>query len=922
VTHFRHLFITGTVSLIVVIGLLAGWLTPVDDALRDLRFEQAQRAASGDLVFVQANALSASNLVANSRARSDYAEAIDVLLDLGASKVVLAVNLSSMLGLMDDLALGEALRSAGGKILTTAYQLGGTQEGGTYVLKGLLQPHERFITVTPPVFADNFPDADGKLRRYRAAVVYDGWVLETMATALVPQGAARGSAFLIDYGIDLDTVPRIGLEDLLSGDVAPAMIAGKQIIIGVDQHAPGDMALAPRYGLIDIVSVQLLAVETLLQQRNLVDAGHWPTILMVMGVALTFWVLRRRLALRSAVLGAMAYSLLLETLALALHLHSGLLLNTAGVHLAQLGFVFAAFLHELDLKARSLSATSLERDSMRGILARVVADNFDGVVVVDKSQIIRAASRLAEDIVGTDLRGRLMHDVLPQAFQDVLAAALDDGVVVDTTTGTTITGGDGSERIIEYVVTLSSLEDGEVSPESAGRVACLTFRDVTERRQVERRLVFLAEHDTLTGAVSRPRFLKIVESNLPTPDARATGLRVMIVGLTRLKTVNDTLGHDFGDMLLRQAVKRLTSLDVICIGRLETNSFGILVPGRLDDNDAQAFAEKVLATITAPYDLDGHHAIVGANLGMTDTGLSLFDPETLVAHATMALSRASDLPGNAIAVFDEEMNQRIKSKQEMEVALRRALDSDEFSVHYQPQVALDSGEVIGVEALIRWTHPEMGNIPPGQFIPTAEETGLIIELGRWVLRRACMEVAGWPKPVQLSVNVSPLQFEHGDIVADVREALEKSGLPAERLVVEITESLLITETSQFTAKLEELRACGIGVALDDFGTGYSSLSYLGRLPIDKIKIDQSFVSGLPDNAASTAIIRAVLMLADSLDKSVIAEGIETVDQAWLLRLLGCRIGQGYYFGRPCPAVDLVAKLNEDEADKMPMEAMG
>lgn len=227
-----------------------------------------------------------------------------------------------------------------------------------------------------------------------------------------------------------------------------------------------------------------------------------------------------------------------------------------------------------------------------------------------------------------------------------------------------------------------------------------------------------------------------------------------------------------------------------------------------------------------------------------------------------------------------------------------------------------------MEALVRWTHPELGNISPAEFIPAAEATGLIIEIGRWVLETACKEVAGWPGDIRLSVNVSPMQFEHGDIVSDVIRAIEMSGLEPGRLDIEITESLLVAETTHVAEKLKLLRGKGIGVALDDFGTGYSSLSYLGRLPVDRIKIDQSFVRGLPEDTHATAIVRAVLMLAESLDKNVVAEGIETQDQAWLLRLAGCRTGQGYFFGRPGPAEVMVARLLAREADRMAMDKTG
>jgi EAL domain-containing protein (putative c-di-GMP-specific phosphodiesterase class I) len=280
----------------------------------------------------------------------------------------------------------------------------------------------------------------------------------------------------------------------------------------------------------------------------------------------------------------------------------------------------------------------------------------------------------------------------------------------------------------------------------------------------------------------------------------------------------------------------------------------------------------------------------------------------------MALSVAKAQPGNTFAFFAPDMDERLREKQDMEVALRRALELNQFHLVYQPQIRLEDGELVGVEALVRWTHPTMGPIPPSKFIPVAEETGLIIELGYCILKSACAEARKWPAHIQLAVNVSPMQFEFGDLTRDVAEVLEETGLPASRLDIEITEGMLISNPVATTATLQALRRMGLGIALDDFGTGYSSLSYLGRLPVDKIKIDQSFVKGLPGDEQSGAIIRAVMTLSESLGKIVVAEGIENADQAWMLRLAGADIGQVYHFSRPLGAAELLARIARSTPD--------
>lgn len=914
VTQFRLLVITAVLCATVVAAAAFDLLRPIDDVLKNMRFALSSRPASGEIVFVEIDNAALTNIGSPSRARSLYAKVVDKLVADGASMIVLDVSLRGTLGFFDDNALADALTRAGGIVRTTASY---PQGGGAGRQPDL--PLERFAALAPPVFMGNLPDTDGIVRRYPTRAIQDGWVIESLATAVTPGRRIQDTSFIIDYGIDLNTIPRLAASRLLEQDAATP-VEGRVVIVGSNGYSVQSGVPVPRYGMASGTAVQLLAAETVRQNRMLRDWRVDPPFVLVLLLAVAFLAFRSRMSLAPAIASAVGLLVLLEFAALALQMRSGVVISTVAPHISQLALFVAAVVQELGKRAQMIDSAARERDSMRGILARVVADNFDGVVVVDNSKTIRAASKLAEDFIAPGLRGRPIHDVLDEPFLIHLDAAIDHGRVMDKASEVTITRPNG-DRIVEFVVTLSSVEEWEVSPGAAGRVACLTFRDVTERRQVEERLTYLARHDPLTGAASRMCFVEQTEEMLSSPLGRAQGAIVILVGLSRLKTVNDTLGHAYGDELLRQVVERLNRFGAVCVARLAGNSFGMLFKGLADD-DMAAFAKAIQESISQPYEVAGHHAVVGASIGITDSKLSGVDPNIMVSHAAMALSGAQDNAGSAIVTFSKDMDARIKGKQDMETALRAALERGEFTVHYQPQVDLDNGEIIGVEALTRWAHPQLGNISPAEFIPAAEATGLIIELGRWVLETACREVATWPRPVRLSINVSPMQFEHGDIVSDIVRALEVSGLPAERLDIEITESLLVAEVTHVGEKLQLLRRRGVGVALDDFGTGYSSLSYLGRLPVDKIKIDQSFVRGLPEDVHATAIVRAVLMLAESLGKSVVAEGIETQDQAWLLRLAGCRLGQGYFFGRPVPATAMVERLYAEHKDAMPAANVG
>jgi diguanylate cyclase (GGDEF)-like protein len=540
-------------------------------------------------------------------------------------------------------------------------------------------------------------------------------------------------------------------------------------------------------------------------------------------------------------------------------------------------------------------------------LAQVVNDNFSGLLVIDGGGAIVAASRVACEMLagGRPLAGMRAAAVLPADMLLAVGEVLEGATPAAQTPLAVAVLNEGQDEdkrlVLQYAVTAS------VVAGASERVACLSFWDVTERRRAEERLSFLATHDPLTGALSRTGLGNAINARFETERGRAEGLAVLAIDLARFKPVNDALGHAHGDMLLKQVVSRLRATGAQHVARLGGHAFALAHPG-LGQSEAAQFCEIVHERLVAPYQLGPHRAIIGADIGVSHSVVSGFDPDQLLSHADMALSVARGSAGKGYATFSPEMDHNLRARQKLETELQQAMKRGEISLMFQPQAALDDGSMVGVEALMRWQHPELGAVSPERFIPVAEETGKIVELGRWILEAACCEVARWPGHLRLSVNVSPIQFELVDVVAEVRAALATSGLPAHRLDIEITEGIFVSNVRATIEALQKLRDLGVGVALDDFGTGYSSLGYLGRLPVDKIKIDQSFVKRLPGDQQAGVIIRAVMMLSEALDKVVVAEGIETADQAWMLRMMGCRIGQGYHFGRPKTAAEMRESL--------------
>ena len=555
---------------------------------------------------------------------------------------------------------------------------------------------------------------------------------------------------------------------------------------------------------------------------------------------------------------------------------------------------------------------ALRGGNATGALAQVVSDNFAGMMVIDGAGMVIAASRIAGQLLNQDrpLEGLKARGVLPLEMRKAVDRVLaGEAAQTDLALAVLKHGSESDERlVVQYAVTASVVGGSE-------HVACLNFWDVTERRRAEERLSFLATHDPLTGALSRTGLCNAINERFETERGRAEGLTVLAIDLARFKPVNDALGHANGDALLKQVVSRLHATGAMHVARLGGHEFAVAHAG-LTPDEAVQYCELIQDRLVLPYQLGPHRAIIGADAGISHSTVSGYDPDQLLSHADMALSIARVSSSRSHAVFSPEMDENLRDRQELETAMQQAMERGEISLMFQPQAALDDGRTIGVEALMRWVHPTLGAVSPERFIPVAEETGKIVELGRWILEAACREVASWPGDVRVSVNVSPIQFELVDVVEEVREVLARTGLPAHRLDIEITEGIFMSNTRTVTASLSRLQQMGVGIALDDFGTGYSSLGYLGRLPVDKIKIDQSFVKRLPGDQQAGVIIRAVMMLSEALDKTVIAEGIETADQAWMLKMMGCRVGQGYYFGRPKSAAEMRAGLAQPTSDRL------
>ena len=504
--------------------------------------------------------------------------------------------------------------------------------------------------------------------------------------------------------------------------------------------------------------------------------------------------------------------------------------------------------------------------------------------------------------------GRLLRDLLAYRMQTGTFCGDPDDYIVRLKEG--IAGGEN----FTHVVTLG---DGRtfsvVSKPMPGGGWLATHEDITERQRSEQQVAHMAHHDALTDLPNRVLLRDRLEHELKRVK-RGECLAVLCLDLDQFKSVNDALGHPIGDELLKLVAERLRGCtrEPDTVARLGGDEFAIIMTQMEQPTDAAALSKRIRESVIKPYQIEGHQIVTDISIGISVAPFDAIEPDPLLRNADMALYGAKADGRGTYRFFEPEMNTRMKARRELEMDLRKALVGKEFELHYQPLVNLQNNEVNGFEALLRWNHPRRGLISPADFIPVAEETGLIIPLGEWVLKAACYEAVDWPDHIKIAVNLSPAQLNNRNLLNVVKGALAETGMPPQRLQLEITETVLLQNTFATLATLHELRKIGIQVALDDFGTGYSSLSYLRSFPFDKIKIDRSFIQDIANGAEPKAIVEAVANLAKSLKMASTAEGVETHQQREMLQAIGCTEMQGYLFSRARPASEIRQYFIQDQ----------
>ncbi len=888
------------VGLLVAAMYLGGWFDKIERDLIDLRAHLHVRPASDGLLVVAIDPASLQALKSWPWPRRYHAEVLKRLLAAGARRVAFDLDFSSSSSPEDDRALEEVLAAAGPDRVALA------------VLRQWVRD-QIFDTAPLPRFQHHVslasinvqPDPEGLIRAVPTVAAWGGGTVPTMPAWLADEPGAAAQDVLVDFSIDPATIPTLSFVDVLTGRYDPVMIAGKSVLIGPAAIELGDWRSVPLYRALPGPLLQALAFETLTQGRGLVRVDGAPIAAAggLLALLIGPWFLR--LPWRRGLMLLAASSGLIVTAAGILQPLVALAVDTVNPLLGLLLAFSVAMLLRVERQARALVGQIGSLPATDDMMRQLVGGSFDAIITFANDGRMLSCNRAAERIFGAPasaLIGGPVSVLLPDRRGLSLEALAQAGGSHE------LSGRAQDGRRFPLEATFSRIRVDEKW------VGIGILRDIAERKAQQAELERMALHDALTGLPNRTLFNDRIERAIGAAKRARLSMAVLLLDLDRFKDVNDTLGHDVGDLLLTEVGPRLQKplRETDTVARLGGDEFAILLPGPTDLEVACRVAERIVDGLRHPFDIRGLVLEIGVSIGVAlypEHGQS--GPE-LLQHADVAMYAAKRGP-TGFVVYSAESDTNSVRQLTLSGQLRRAIEEGQLLLEFQPKIDARSATVAGVEALTRWRHPELGSIPPDEFIHSAEQTGLIKPLTLWVMNAALRELRRWTEHghdfgVAVNLSVKSLQdTELPDIVCGLLESWQQR---PERLTFEITESALMADPAAALGVLERIAALGCRLSLDDFGTGYSSLAYLQKLPIDELKIDRSFVIAMTRDESAAVIVRAVVKLAKGLGLAVVAEGVESADAFERLRALGCDQAQGYWFGSAMTGDQLLIWLKE------------
>ena len=872
--------------------VIQGW----NDKLVAKRFQMAPRNASQAVIFIAIDKKSLDAVGAWPWPRSIYADLIERLSTDGAGDIFVDVDFSSASSPVQDVRLAEALSRAGGSVLLPVFR---QQVAASSSQNTITRPIDALLQNAWPVFANVALDPDGNVRRFELGDMFDGVATQSAAAALAKANRSDGN-LLIDYSIRPETVPTYSLSDVLAGTIGADAVRGRSVVIGASATELKDIFPVPVYSALAGPLIHVLAAETLLQDRELHVADQTPVELLFAAVLIVGVLCWRNLGILGAFAVFGIFGLLGEAGAFVLQAQHGYVVETAVFWLILLVTTLLFLNERVDVGQMLVVVANMEQRNTRRLMQRIISDSSDGVIAFDSElkivELSKSGALLIGGVAGAPLSD-CADDDLMRHVAELIDRHTEDPSVVHSSSFDLVKHGGKEVTHIEATLTMSPIEKVDGARRAHSYAGCLILRDVTTRRLYDNRIRYLAERDDLTGLLNRREFAARL-GTLSVPHD------VAVFDLERFSAICATLGRDAGDDMLTAVARRLSfSIGSDLCARLDGDVFAVATRS-IDGRGPEMLATRLLGLFQEPVDVGATDLPIAIRIGLVraETGAA----ENWLRAAEAALGQAKTTVGRLWSEYDPTSAIRQARSRRLEMDMRGGLKDGQFFLLFQPQIDIASGQLVGAEALIRWQHPEFGLVSPVEFIPIAESTGLICEMGRWAINDACAQAASWPRDISVAVNVSPIQFERSNIEAEVYEAIERSGLLPSRLCLELTESSFLEQGGPIVELMNRLRLAGITIALDDFGTGYSSLSYLAGLPLDKLKIDQSFVRAMCSDIGVMEIVKAVVVLAHGLKLGVVAEGVENEAEVDTLRVLGCETCQGYLFGKPQMASELFA----------------
>lgn len=864
---------------------MRGYYEPLNQWLLDFRMERMPVQTSGEIAVIAIDPQSLQETGTWPWPRSIHADILDRLVDLGAGIVFFDVDFAFPSTADGDEAFADALDRAGGGTLLATFSQRGLD--GTLVFN---QPYAPFYQRSWPAVVTVKPEKNGQIRHYPTGAQIDGQYVPSAGVQLAGSYANSSEGFTINFGISPDTIPVFSASDLLNGKLTSKDVAGRSFLVGAAAAELGDHFAVPLYKVVPGVMIHALAAETLLQDAAifLVSPLWLLTPIFILIYALHF--VGQQDAWRLVSLAFLS-SIGVELVAIGAFWSNYSNLPTAMFHPALIALAIGRLAKSVDFSWILIRRQEVQMENSERLRAHIFQHSSDGFLAINGRGDIVFQSDVAKSLLGS---GKLPAGVLSTARRAMRQADPKprlDHLEIDGPTET---------KSLELHANASELQSLDENLKLASEpLALITLRDVTDLKQKQRHIEYLSRHDDRTSALRRHSFCEAIESRKEGEGSFA----VAAIAIRRLTAINATFGRDIGDQIIAEAVRRMqdAALGLGEVARLEGNVLGVIIPNLASDELLEKQWHRIREVLTRPYILAGSQIRIGLSIGyLTSNPTENWNGEEHLSRAQDALAHSIESLAQTSSAYDSAEGERRERSLRLEHALNQALERDEFHLLYQPQYRLSDQSLIGAEALIRWESAEFGTVSPIEFIPIAESSGFITELGQFVLERSIESAVALPDHLVMSPNVSVFQLLSADFPNQVLSLLRHSGLPPERLCLELTESEFLSPESEAVERMRILQSMGVAWALDDFGTGYSSLSYLKELPFDKVKLDRAFLRDIFDEPKAQIALRSLVQLVQGYGKSLLCEGAETEREVALLSQFGCDSVQGYYFGRPEP----------------------